>query len=306
MPKFSIIVPVYNVEKYIKKCLDSIFSQTFKDYEVIVVNDGTKDKSIEIAKKYDVKIINQENQGLSEARNNGVKKATGDYIIFVDSDDYIEKDLLKKISESLDNDPDIIRYQVKDIIGSKEINYNEKEFSDKNGKDAFELITEYHYFEPAWLYAIKRKYYIDNKFSFKKGAYHEDFGLIPLVIIKSNIVNSIDYCGYCYVQRDGSIMTSISYEKTIKKVDDSLNHFRYLIEESKKLDTDTSYFCSFIANSLILKITDLEKEDYKKYKKILKEEHVYDYLLDNSFGRKVKKTLIRKSPKIYYKVRKRS
>ena len=306
MPKFSIIVPVYNVEKYVKKCLDSIFAQTFKDFEVIVVNDGTKDNSMDIVKKYDVTIINQKNQGLSEARNNGVKRAKGEYLIFIDSDDYIEKDLLKEINKSLDNNPDIVRYQVKDIIDNKEINYNEIEFSNKNGEEAFQIITGYHYFEPAWLYAIKRKYYLNNKFTFKKGAYHEDFGLIPLIIIKSNIVNSINYCGYCYVQRQGSIMTSSSYEKTIKKVDDALDHFQFLINESKKLNKNTSYFNSFIANSLILKIIDLKTKDYKKYKKLLKDEKVYDYLLADSFGRKVKKTMIKKSPKLYYKVRKRS
>lgn len=306
MPKFSIIVPVYNVEKYIKKCLDSIFSQSFKDYEVIVVNDGTNDNSMEIAKKYNVTIINQENQGLSEARNTGVKKAKGDYLIFVDSDDYIEKDLLKEINKVLDNKPDVVRYQVKDIVDGKEIEYQEKEFLNKNGVEAFKSIAEYHYFEPAWLYAINRKYYLYNKFEFKKNTYHEDFGLIPLVIIKSKIVNSINYCGYCYVIREGSIMTSSSYEKTIKKVEDSIIHFNYLINESKKLNIDTSYFNSFIANSLILKIVGLNNKDYKKYKKTLKEKHVFDYLLDNSFGRKIKKTIIKKSPKMYYKVKKRS
>lgn len=91
MPKYSIIIPVYNVEKYIKKCLDSVFSQTDKDFEVIVVNDGTKDNSMDIVKKYDAKIINQKNQGLSAARNRGVKEAVGDYLIFLDSDDYWEK-----------------------------------------------------------------------------------------------------------------------------------------------------------------------------------------------------------------------
>ena len=99
MPKFSIIIPVYNVEKYLKKCLDSVFNQTYKDYEVIVVNDGTKDNSMDIVKDYDVKVINQKNQGLSAARNAGVKKATGEYLIFLDSDDYWEKDLLKELSK---------------------------------------------------------------------------------------------------------------------------------------------------------------------------------------------------------------
>ena len=78
MPKFSIIIPVYNVEKYIEKCLDSVFNQTEDDYEVIVVNDGTPDNSIELIKDYNVKIINQKNQGLSAARNKGAEKAKGE------------------------------------------------------------------------------------------------------------------------------------------------------------------------------------------------------------------------------------
>ena len=93
MPKISIIVPVYNVENYIKKCLDSIFDQTYKDYEVIVVNDGTKDNSMNIVNNYKVKIVTQKNQGLSAARNHGVEKAKGEYLIFLDSDDYLDKDL---------------------------------------------------------------------------------------------------------------------------------------------------------------------------------------------------------------------
>ena len=116
MPKFSIVIPVYNVEKYIKRCLDSVFNQSFKDFEVIVVNDGTKDNSMDIVENYDVKIITQKNQGLSVARNTGVKKAKGEYIIFLDSDDYIEKDLLKNINKSLDNNPDLVRFKYKKYL----------------------------------------------------------------------------------------------------------------------------------------------------------------------------------------------
>ena len=304
MPKFSIIVPVYNVENYIKKCLDSIFNQSYKDFEVIVVNDGTKDNSMDIVKKYDVTIINQKNQGLSEARNAGVKKAIGDYLIFVDSDDYIENDLLKNINKSLDNNPEVVRYQAKDIIEDKVIEYNEKEFSGLDGSEAFKQITTYHYVEPAWLYAVKREYYLKNKFSFKKGAYHEDFGLTPLIVFKSSKVNSINYCGYCYVQRSGSIMTSKNYDKTLKKVDDMYNHYKYLSEEVKKIDKDKTYFNSFIANSIILKITELNKEDYKKYKKLLKEDKAFDEILDDTVARKVKKCIIKKSPRLYYKSKK--
>ena len=106
--KYSIIVPVYNMEKYISKCLDSIFSSTYKNYEVIIVNDGSTDKSDEIIKTYieknrNIIYIKEENMGLSTARNNGVSKATGDYIIFVDSDDYIEEKLLENLELNIDN-----------------------------------------------------------------------------------------------------------------------------------------------------------------------------------------------------------
>ncbi len=305
MPRFSVIVPVYNVEKYLKKCLDSIFKQTFKDFEVIVVNDGTKDKSMDIVKNYDVKIIEQENQGLSEARNSGVKIATGDYLIFVDSDDYIEKDLLKRVNESLTNNPDLVRYQTKFVSDNNIIDYEEKEFTGIKGVDAFKIITSFHYVEPAWLYAIKRDFYLKNKFSFKKGAYHEDFGLLPIVIYKSKIVNSINYCGYCYIQRSGSIMTNKAYDKTVKKVNDVFDHYKYLVDAVKDTKEDKTYFNSFLANSLILKITELNNKDYKKMKNKLKKEKVFDNLLNDSLTRKIKKSLIKMSPKLFYKITKK-
>ena len=302
MPKFSIIVPVYNVEKYIKKCLESIFNQSFKDFEVIVVNDGTKDKSMEIVRKYDVKIIEQENKGLSEARNTGVKNAKGDYLVFIDSDDYIEKDLLKKINESLNNNPDIVRYQVNFIKDNMTTSFHEVSFSNKSGEDAFREISKYHYVEPAWLYAINRKYYLKNKFMFAKGAYHEDYGLIPLVILKSKVVNSIDYCGYNYIERSGSIMTNKSYDKTLKKVKDVYEHYNRMIESTKELKIEKKYFNSYIANSLILKVTELNKKDYKALKREMKKQKVFDMLLDDTFSRKLKKRLIKISPKIYYRI----
>lgn len=303
MPKFSIIVPVYNVEKYIKKCLDSIFEQTFKDYEVIVINDGTKDKSMDIVKKYDVKIIEQPNQGLSEARNNGVKESSGEYILFVDSDDYIEKDLLKEINNSLNNKPDLVRYQIKDILDNNIIEYNEKTFNNLTGEEAFKIITSFHYVEPACIYAIRIDYYIKNKFKFKKGTYHEDFGLIPLIILKSKKVNIISYCGYCYVKRNNSITSNNEYNRLIKKVEDMFIHYDYLLEEANKINIDTKYFNSFISNSLILIVSELKGKEYKKYKKELKNRKVYDNLLDDTQKRKIKKRLLKVSPKFYYRVK---
>lgn len=303
MPKFSIIIPVYNVEKYIKKCLDSVFSQTFKDYEVIVVNDGTKDNSMDIVKDYNVKVVNQKNMGLSEARNTGVKNSTGEYIIFLDSDDYIEKDLLKEVNKSLKNKPDLVRYQVKMVWenSDRELDYNEEEFNGKNGVDSFNIISSYHFVETAWAYAYRRAYYLKNNFSFKKGMIHEDFGLIPLVILKAKSVNSISYVGYCYLQRDGSIMSSGNYEKVKKKVDDFYLHYNYLIKEFNKLNNDTSVAKSFISNSMILKILELNDDDYKVYLKKLKSDKVFDNLLEDTFARKVKKLILKINPKLFFR-----
>lgn len=306
MPKFSIIIPVYNVEKYLKKCLDSVFNQTYKEYEVIVVNDGTKDNSMDIVKDYNVKVINQKNQGLSAARNAGVKVATGDYLIFLDSDDYWEKNLLKELSKSLKNNPDLVRFQINEVYeDGRVIPYQEESFTNLSGPDAFKKIVKYHFVENAWCYAISKKYYLENKFEFKTGTIHEDFGLIPLIIMKAKRVNSINYLGYNYLQRQGSIMSNKNYEKTKKKVADMYLHYNYLIEEINKLDVDTTIFKSFIANSLILKITELNHKDYKVYLNKLKKEKVFDNLLTDTTSRKVKKVLLTLSPRNYYKLIKR-
>lgn len=303
MPKFSIIIPVYNVEQYIKKCLDSVINQTYKNYEVIVVNDGTKDNSMDIVKNYDVKIINQKNAGLSAARNTGVKHASGEYIVFLDSDDYIEKDLLDKLNKSSKNKPDIIRYQIQEVKDNEVINkYEEIGFDGLTGVEAFKKIAAYHFVENAWCYAIKKEYYDKEKYEFKKGTIHEDFGLIPLVIIKAKKVNSIPFIGYNYVQREASIMSTKNYEKTKKKVTDFYNHYKYLINEIDKTDLDSKYFKSFIANSLVLKICELEKEDYKEFKNKLKKDRVYDNILTDTTIRKIKKNMFKISPKITSKL----
>lgn len=302
MPKYSIIIPVYNVEKYIKKCLDSVFNQTYKDYEVIVVNDGTKDNSMDIVKDYDVIVVNQKNQGLSAARNNGLKKAKGEYILFLDSDDYIENDLLKELDKSISNKPDVVRFQIQEVYEDKINKFEEESFENKDGVEAFSIISKYHFVENAWTYLYRKKYLQDNNFTFKESTIHEDFGLIPLVIIKAKIVNSISYIGYNYVQRDGSIMSQKNYEKTKKKVNDFYNHYLFLIEEIDKTNLDSKVFKSFISNSLILKICELEGNDYKEYKRLLKEKKVYDNILSDTLSRKIKKILFKISPKLTSKI----
>ena len=111
MTKISIIVPVYNAEKYIGRCLHSLINQTLKDIEIIVIDDGSKDNTNKILQKYKdrIKIIKQKNSGVATARNKGLEIATGEYIYFVDSDDWIEKDTLEKLySKAIDNNYDCV------------------------------------------------------------------------------------------------------------------------------------------------------------------------------------------------------
>lgn len=306
MPKFSIIIPVYNVCDYVKRCLDSVFLQSYSDYEVIVVNDGSLDGSMDIVKNYDVKIINQKNMGLSAARNRGVKAATGDYLIFLDSDDYWEKDLLKEVNDAVFNNPDLVRFQIKEVFDDKEgINYNEKGFIGLTGESAFDRIVKYHFVENAWCYSIKREYWLKNSFQFAKGKIHEDFGIMPLVIMKASLVNSIGYVGYNYFQRSNSIMNNGDYEKTKRKVEDFYQHYLYLRDEINKTNLNKRVFMSFIANSLIIKITELNNPLYKQYKARLKRDGVFNDILDDTATRKLKKLVMKLSPKLFKKVGRR-
>ncbi|MBO5138425.1 MAG: glycosyltransferase [Bacilli bacterium] len=304
MPKFSIIIPVYNVCDYIKRCLDSVFNQTYKNYEVIVINDGSTDGSMDIVNNYNVVCINNEHVGVSEARNLGVNIARGDYLIFLDSDDYWDSCLLENICKSLINNPDLVRFQVR-TVNDQSIcrDYNECSFYSKTGEEAFSIIANFHFVENVWCYAIKRDYYNKESFSFKKGTVHEDFGLTPLIIIKSKVVNCISYVGYNYYRRTGSIMNTVDYTFVKIKVNDFYNHYKFLISEIDKTELDSLIFKSFISNSLLLKITELKGADYKKYIKLVEEIGVYNNILADTFGRKIKKFMLRVSPKLFFRLK---
>lgn len=311
MIKYSFIVPVYNTEKYLKKCLDSLVNQTYKDFEIIVVNDGSTDKSSSIISKYQKKykniiVIDKENEGLSMARNRGVQKSSGKYIIFVDSDDYVSNKLLEEVDKKID-DSDILRFQIAtEDEGYTKINeYHEEGFESMCGYDAFKNLSSYHFVEPAWCYVIRKNYYIENKFSFKKGVYHEDFGLIPYVIYKARKVKSIDFIGYYYIQRNGSIMNNNDYKKTVKKAFDMLEQYKTMRLFAKNINRKNNlddYFLSYISNSVIVKARELKKDERKVYINELKKLNVFDGVLVNTRIRRFKKYLMKHNLNLYLKV----
>ena len=243
MKKISIIVPVYNSEKYVEKCIDSIIAQKYENKEIIVINDGSTDKTEEKIKKYidKIKYIKKENTGVADTRNLGIKEATGDYIMFVDADDYIDENLLESIKPYIENNVEMIKYKAIEVNLSNEeknsncenckqnSNQNETKlegvsFGVTTGAEAFsKMCFKDVLIDIPWMYLYKKELF-ENK-EFIKGLYHEDFGLIPLIIVQAKTFVSTDIYGYYYVQSDNSITRNEDYEKTKKKVYDLLIHY---------------------------------------------------------------------------------
>ena len=234
MPKYSIIIPVYNTEAYLKKCLDSIINQTYKDFEIIVVNDGTKDNSQNIidmyVDKYEcVKSIVQENQGLSVARNNGIKKARGKYFLVLDSDDYLPNDAidnLYKLAQKNKLDLVVSDYYVDNKnIKSEKI----KSFPITNVKNNPNLIFDINLAPWNKLY---KKELIEN-IKFEENLKYEDAPFVIESIIKAKRIGKLDKETYYYVVNSNS-ETTIRDERIfdIFKILDIIGR---LVENKKEL-----------------------------------------------------------------------
>lgn len=208
----SIIVPIYNMEKYLAKCLESLVNQTSKNIEIICVNDGSIDKSKEILnsfkKKYPklIKVINKENGGLSDARNAGIKKAKGEYIGFVDSDDWVELDMFEKMyNYAIKKSLDIV---VCDTIMETESNSyvlkSNLQYSDDDIKNY--IIS----FPMACTRLIKRELFTKDYF-FTKGILYEDLCLTPTFVVNTKNIGFLEEPLYHYLQRDNSIMNQLKF-----------------------------------------------------------------------------------------------
>lgn len=250
-PMFSIIVPVYGVEKYIAKCLDSIAIQTFDNYEVIIVNDGSPDNSQAIIDEFvkkdcRMKSYQKPNGGLSDARNFGVAKAIGKYLLFVDSDDFIESDLLARIGAA-QSGQDLIRFFHREISESGNILSESVSYG---GEVPLPARYQFSLVEAAWLYAYRRSFWLANKFEYAVGRLHEDFGLTPIILAKAGAVLAIDYIGYNYLQREASIMSDP--KKRQRRMED-IQWFYSCIEHNRGGMRHDAFwhYANFIANGLV-------------------------------------------------------
>lgn len=307
--KFSIVIPVYNVEKYLDKCLNSIVSQTYDNFEVIIVNDGSPDNSQDIIDKYVKKdsrfsSYKKENGGLSDARNYGIERCKGDYLLFVDSDDYIEEDLLKELSNSLKKKKyDVIKFKLKLTDEKGKVLEREEGFSTSKEITLKEMLTQI-YSDLAWTYCYNLKFWRKHKFEFAKGRIHEDFGIVPFILYQSTSIYYLNYYGYNYVQRKGSIMNGAA--KAIRRTEDKLYHFDFLYQKiQKEKSPNVEYkeeLISYIANALIHSAVLLDGENLKNYIKELKKRNVFDLVLEDTPKRKIKKKLLQITPLCYVKI----
>lgn len=238
----SIIIPVYNVKLYLKECLDSIINNDLDDFEIILVNDGSNDGSEIICNKYAeqysyIRVIHQKNGGLSSARNTGIRNAIGEYIIFLDSDDYINKNKLIDILDmlnKLDTDIDVImsnfceiRQKQKKI--TKEIKKIKKNKILINNDELIKnIFLETEGLWTAWKFIVRRRFLKKHNIWFKEGFLHEDVDYTTRVLISMENFMYYPIPWYCYrLEREGSIMNNKKFKslKDTANIVNDLNNF---------------------------------------------------------------------------------
>lgn len=274
--KFSIIIPVYNVEKYIEKCLMSVINQTYSDYEVIIVNDGTMDKSIQIAEKIikdshieNIKVINKNNGGLGSARNVGVKYSSGEYIIFIDSDDYISYDMLEKINGvTTKKKYDMILFDYYCVNENEKILSRSKMYGESIMNFVVEENRDILLKSPAaWNKVYRREFYKEGGLCFPENVIYEDTAITRILLTRAKNVCYINQPFYYYVQRESSIVHSSSIKKmmdilvTYNELYENLFRNKLYNEELEYIAIDTILF------SIMIKINSI---DYgSEYQRVL-------------------------------------
>lgn len=228
--KLSVVIPIYNVEQYLEECLESIYKLNIKK-EVILVNDESPDNSYKIIEKYkklyyeETIVINQKNKGLSGARNSGLKVASGEYIAFIDSDDFIDtKKYEEFFKKGQKEDLDIIlgtyiKYKDGKYLERYKRNSNINLLGVITGKEFFEKSIKMNSFrEEVWDDVYKREFLLKNDLKFKEGLLHEDTLFSIQALIKARKVKYIDIPFYIYRQREGSIMSMLNYKNYQHKI----------------------------------------------------------------------------------------
>lgn len=314
MPKVSVVVPVYNTEKYIKKCLESITKQKMNDLEIIVINDGSTDNSeievqnfIEENQNFNIKYLKKANGGLSDARNFAIPYVTGKYISFIDSDDYISEELYSNLEKYMDKNIDLIKFKMQkvDENGSILEKLDGPIFEKCTGEEGYKrLCTSDKFLDPACIYLYRTEFFKQNNFKYAKGTYHEDFGLTSLIILKAKSFVSTSESGYYYLQSNNSITRDVNYDKEIQKSKDLLKHYDNMIEKIKDYNItkkSKELVKRYYTNTVILKAKDLKGRELRQYIKEIKKRRMYKNIIPDDLKQTIKRIILKFNIRVYIK-----
>lgn len=287
--KLSIIVPVYKVERYLRKCVDSLLAQDLSGdaYEIILVDDGSPDKCPSICDEYaakyqHIKVVHRENGGLSAARNSGLSFARGEYVQFVDSDDYMEPDVLKTLVAKMDTDRlDVLRFNYQNVNEKGKVfepNKVSKPFVDYRDEicSGMQFLTERLGYGCYACQFIIRRELIEGCW-FKEGIYFEDSEWTPRMLVKAKRVTSTSLIVYNYLLRQGSITQSMDLGRKRKALEDKIHLIDSLQSQMKGID-DTRWYRGLIAHltiGVIANISDFFFKERKKYLRQIGERQVF-------------------------------
>lgn len=270
MYKLTIVVAIYNVENYLKKCLDSLVDQTCGDYQVFCVNDGSTDKSRDIILSYldnkKFKLLDKPNGGLSDARNYGIERCNSEYISFIDGDDFVENNYVETIINTLEKDKsDMMVFSYNQYYlanGNKELVGLRFENGVYNLKDKKELLA----YTPnaAWNKAYKTSLFKDNKILYPYGYRHQDMGTTPKLLLKANSISYVDKPLYNYlIDRPNNITAQID-KKLYHIIDMAKEVMDYYIKE-KCFDEYVDEFAYLIKRNFIQSLRKSMKLQDKKF-----------------------------------------
>ena len=281
MIDISVIIPVYNVEEYLKDCLDSICNQSFKNIEIICVNDGSTDNSANILDEYAskddrIKVLSQANQGLAASRNNGLVEAKGNYIYFIDSDDYLELDALEKLyNNAVTNDSDVVLFKFQNVGEGKNVHKRKVEFKidDVFGDIDYDNFTfTYHDAKKHVLntgYSACHKFYkkefIDGiDFTFPVGLNFEDIPVHVKVMLNAKRISFVPGFLYNYRINPNSILNSTANGFHMFEIVDLVED--YLRENDYYEDFENEFIFFKIAQILVFMISEKSEDYFQKAK----------------------------------------
>ncbi len=272
---FSVIVPVYNVEQYLHKCLDSILEQSFLDWEAICINDGSVDGSLMILEDYNIrdsrfKVISQANGGLSSARNTGLNASQGEYVIFLDSDDWLEPNALEVIARNLKGE-DVLCFSGRRFFEQEESFCQPDQLKDcsySSGMTYYNenaLLHRDFAFVCVVLRAYKRSLLFTNNLFFKEGIFHEDNLFTPQVCYFAKTIRVIDECLYDYRVRANSITTTTN-PKRLSDLLGTANELAAFFVSKNDFDKTTVYRA--ITHHYQVVFMNASGKDLKLYKRL--------------------------------------